>query len=60
MAKSVVKSGLWNPRFVGEGTHFASFFALVSAHFPALDGTQFLLCAVEGPRVGASAQAMAM
>ena len=37
--------------------HFSHF---SSAHFSALDGAQFLLCVVEGPGVGASAQALAM
>ena len=36
--------------------HFSHF---SSAHFSTLDGAQFLLCSVEGPVVGASAQALA-
>ena len=31
-----------------EGTHFASFLVYCGIFFGALDGTQFLLCVVEG------------
>ena len=39
--------------FCGLFSHFSS------AQFSVLDGSQFFLCAVEGPGVGVSAQALA-
>ena len=65
----------WSPRRYGKVAHFASFFGLFRYFFGALDGTQFLLCVVEGrevaltpgvelpgvgpPGAGVSAQALA-